>query len=45
MPISGKLIRHGYLAVSLFAGLGLLLGGAFIVLARLRQCRKVFVKV
>ncbi|KAJ5871993.1 uncharacterized protein N7529_004346 [Penicillium soppii] len=41
VPISGALVeKYGYLSLSLFSGISLLLGGALLVAARLVQNRK-----
>lgn len=38
VPISGALVeRYGYLSLSLFSGVALLLGGMLLIIARLVQ--------
>ena len=44
-PISGELIPHGYLAMSMFAGASLLAGGLLLVLARFTKEKRLFAKV
>ncbi|XHG07242.1 hypothetical protein AWENTII_010401 [Aspergillus wentii] len=44
-PISGYLVKHGYLDVSMYAGATLLAGALLILYARFRQAREVFAKV
>lgn len=40
VPISGALAeRYGYLALSIFSGVAVLVGGALLVVARLMQDR------
>ncbi|KAH0835328.1 MFS monocarboxylate transporter [Fonsecaea pedrosoi] len=39
-PISGQLIKSGYLSLSMYAGSALVVGGIFICLARLQISRK-----
>ena len=41
-PISGELIKYGYLALSMYAGSALVVGGVLIATARLMQSRKLF---
>lgn len=41
VPISGALAeKYGYLALSVFSGLTVLVGGALLVAARMLQCRQ-----
>jgi MFS family permease len=44
-PIAGKLTEHGYIAISMYCGACLVLGGLLIWLARLRLNKKLFAKV
>ncbi|KAF1811989.1 MFS general substrate transporter [Eremomyces bilateralis CBS 781.70] len=44
-PISGKLVPHGYLALSLYSGLSIMVGGALIGWSRVKQDKKLFAKV
>ncbi|PLB49898.1 MFS general substrate transporter [Aspergillus steynii IBT 23096] len=44
-PISGQLIKQSYLALSMFSGAMLLAGSMLVLYIRLRQSRKLFVKV
>ena len=46
VPISGALVeRYGYLSLSLFSGISLLLGGAILIAARLVQSRQLLAVV
>ena len=41
VPISGALAeRYGYLALAMFSGVMVLIGGALLVLARMVQCKQ-----
>jgi len=43
IPISGALAeKYGYLSLSLFSGVSLLLGGVLLIAARLVQDRRLF---
>lgn len=43
VPISGELAeRYGYLSLSIYSGVSLLLGGFLLAVARLAQSRKLF---
>ncbi|OAP58958.1 hypothetical protein AYL99_06255 [Fonsecaea erecta] len=44
-PISGQLIKSSYLALSMYAGSALVVGGLFICLARLQLSRKLLAAV
>jgi hypothetical protein len=39
-PISGELIKYGYLALSMYAGAAMMLGAILICAARLQLSRK-----
>jgi hypothetical protein len=39
-PISGELIKYGYLALSMYAGAALLVGAAFVCFARFQLSKK-----
>ena len=40
-PISGELIKYGYLALSMYAGASLVVGAVFLFWSRLRQNPKI----
>jgi hypothetical protein len=43
VPISGALVeKYGYLSLSLFSGVSLLLGGILLIAARLSQSKELF---
>lgn len=45
-PISGELSeKYGYLSLSIFSGVSLIVGSVFLLMARLVQSRKVLVAV
>ncbi|GMF75168.1 unnamed protein product [Aspergillus oryzae] len=44
-PISGRLLKHGYLALSMYSGAALLAGAGLVLIARLRQNTKLMAKV
>lgn len=44
-PVAGKLLESGYLALSMFAGCVLVLGGGLVAVSRVMQNRKLWVKV
>lgn len=43
VPISGALVeKYGYLAISIFSGVSLLVGGLLLIAARLVQAKQLF---
>lgn len=45
-PISGELSeKYGYLSLSIYSGVSLIVGSVFLLMARLVQSRKVLVAV
>ena len=44
-PISGELVKHGYIALSVWSGAMLLVGGVVITWARLVQDRRFLARI